>query len=289
MKFVQPSSIPELAQCLAQKSGPNCYLVSGCTDFLAKRNGKAWDAELLISLVNVPEMRVIKEREAVLLIGAACTHTQVEQHPLVCRYFPALAGACREVGSKQIRNRGTIGGSIGNASPAGDIYPVMIVLDARAVLLNSCGSFRSMPVEGVVLGKGNTALKQDEAIVAFELPLPNKNNLNAFVKLGDRTHVTISKINLAASVEVESDVLHHVKIAIGAIGKRAFFSTSSTVLEGKPLSSNLFPAFYQNLASEIRRSIPERASMPYKQQAVRGLADDLLAALMKQAENKFFI
>lgn len=286
MKFIQPSSILELVQALAQMSGPNCFFVSGCTDFLTKRNRTAWDAELLVSLVDVPELKTIEENDGVLSIGAACTHTQVEEHPLAARYFPALTGACGEIGSKQIRNRGTIGGSIANASPAGDIYPVLTVLGAQAVILDSSGSFRHIPIEDLVLGKERTALAYNEVIVSFELPLPAGNNLNAFVKLGDRSHVTIAKINLAVSAQVEDGVLHHVKTAIGAVGERAFASRASGVLEGRTLSRQLLPEFYESLSQDIQNSIPDRASMPYKRQAVRGIADDMLDQLIKQLENR---
>ena len=103
MIFLQPKSLPELASCLAQKPGKDAYLVSGCTDFLAKRNGKVWDAEMLISLTAVPELRRINSLAGKVSIGAACTHTQVETDALVQQYFPALSQACGNVGSRQHR------------------------------------------------------------------------------------------------------------------------------------------------------------------------------------------
>ena len=91
MIFLQPRSMPELASCLAQKQGRDAYLVSGCTDFLAKRNGKVWEAEMLISLTDVPELRRILLLAGKLSIGAACTHTQVETNALVQQWAAASA------------------------------------------------------------------------------------------------------------------------------------------------------------------------------------------------------
>lgn len=283
MRFLQPTTLAELADCLTQKQGENCHLIAGCTDFLAKRNNQAWEADLLVSLVNLPALKVIALQDGKLSIGAVCTHTQIEEHPLVKRYFPALSQACGNVGSKQIRNRGTIGGSIGNASPAGDMFPVLLTLGARAVLLNGAGVTRREPMEKL-------ALAGDEAILSFELPLPAVNNINSFIKLGDRPKVTIAKINLAVSMELEKGVIRNPMVCLGAVSRYAFpASDAMAVLDGKPLSEELFPVFSQVLSEEIRRSIPTRASMPYKSKAVRGLADTILADLICQAKEKSLI
>ena len=283
MNFLQPTTRSELARCLAEKPGEGRYLIAGCTDFLAKRNGTPWQAQLLISLVNLPEMKQIQLENGVLSIGAVCTHSQVEEAPLVRRYFPALAAACGNVGSKQIRNRGTVGGSVGNASPAGDIYPVLLVLGAQGVVLNSKDAVRRLPMEELISPQGTLALEEDEAILAFELPIPGENCLNAFAKLGERAHVTIAKISLAVSLELREGRMEHVRLALGAVARRAFLARSASALEGKHLSPQLLPGFFEALSQEIADSIPDRPSMPYKRQAVRGLADDLLRALLAQA------
>ena len=282
MTFLQPNTLPELARCLGEISGPDCHLIAGCTDFLAQRNNTSWDARLLISLVNLPELQDIHLDNNVLSIGAACTHSQVEEHPLVRQYFPALAAACGNVGSKQVRNRGTVGGSVGNASPAGDIYPVLLVLGAQGVVLNSKESVRRLPMEELVSPQGKLSLAEDEAITAFELPLPGPDNCNAFVKLGEQAHVTIAKISLAVSLTLREGKMEQVRLALGAVARRAFLARSAAALEGQPLSRDLLPAFFAALSAEIEASIPDRPSMPYKRQAVKGLADDLLAALMDQ-------
>lgn len=286
MTFLQPNTLPELARCLGEMSAPDCHLIAGCTDFLAQRNNTPWDAKLLISLVNLPELQDIHLNNHLLSIGAACTHSQVEEHLLVRQYFPALAAACGNVGSKQVRNRGTVGGSVGNASPAGDIYPVLLVLGAQGVVLNSKESVRRLPMEELVSPQGKLALAEDEAITAFELPLPGPGNCNAFVKLGEQAHVTIAKITLAVSLTLREGKMEQVRLALGAVARRAFLARSAAALEGQPLSRDLLPAFFAALSAEIEASIPNRPSMPYKRQAVKGLADDLLAALMDQAQAK---
>ncbi len=285
MNFFQPTTLPQLAQCLAEQAGPGCHLIAGCTDFLPQRNGTPWDARALISLVNLAELGQIRQENGLVSLGATCTHTQVEGHPLVRQYFPALAQACGSVGSTQIRNRGTVGGNVGNASPAGDLYPVLLVLGARGVVLSGNQAVRRLPMEQLVLPQGALALEPDEAIIAFELPVPSPGNLNAFVKLGERTHVTIAKISLSASLTLHEGRMEQVRLALGAVARRAFLSSSSSALEGKSLSKALLPELFDALSREVAASIPDRPSMPYKRQAVRGLADDLLSALLHQARD----
>lgn len=289
MKFLRPTCLTELAECLAGKP-EGTYLVAGCTDFLAKRNGKSWEAEALLSLTDVAEMKDIVLNGDKLSIGASCTHSHIEENELVRKYFPALALACGDVGSKQIRNRGTIGGNVGNASPAGDTFPVLRCLGAQAVLFNSKGEIRRLPMDELVLGIEKTALAADEVILAFELPVPAANNVNAFIKLGDRPKVTIAKINLAISLELENGIIRSPMVTLGAVAQCAFPAADAmAALDSRPLSRDLFPALAQALSDEIRRSIPTRASMPYKHKAVAGLADSILDILVQQAQAKGLI
>ena len=279
MRYLQPKTLPELAEALGQMT-ENSHLLAGCTDFLAKRNGTCWEADLLVSLSAMECLRRIGEQDGMLSVGALCTHTRVEEDPLVRKYFPALVQACGNVGSKQVRNRGTVGGSVGNASPAGDIYPVLLVLGAQAEILDSKGTVRRVPAEQVIRGMGKTALARDEAITAFLLPLPEAGAVSAFAKLGERAKVTIAKINLALSGKTENGCLKDVRVALGAVAEKAFLSEeAAAVLEGRPLEDLPVKEFGEVLSQIVRRSIPTRASMPYKNEAVRGLAEDLLKLL----------
>ena len=122
MIFVQPTSIIELAAALADKEGKT-ILAAGCTDILPGKIGRPWDADRIIDLTHVPQLQQIAVENNELFIGSCCTHAQIAENGLVRKYFEALAEACAQVGSVQIRNRGTIGGNVANASPAADTMP----------------------------------------------------------------------------------------------------------------------------------------------------------------------
>ena len=219
MNFFQPTNREELASALASLSGGS--IVAGCTDFLAQRNGKVWHADSILSLTEMQELKQIELAGDSLAVGAVCVHSQVAQSPLVRQYFPALAMACSQVGCAQIRNRGTLGGSIGTAE-----------------VMNSRGAVRTIPARELVLGKGKTALASDEAILRFLLPLPAEHEISAFGKIGERHQVTISKINLAVSAVVENGCIQSARAALGAVAPHAYLSEDAAAfLGGKPLTA----------------------------------------------------
>ena len=130
--------------------------------------------------------------------------------------------------------------------------------------MNSAGVTRRLPVDWLVTGVGKTALAEDEVIVAFEIPLPAENGLNAFVKLGERAKVTIAKISLAASMEVENGVISRPRIVLGAVSSKAILAAEpAATLCGWPLSMDRFEEFSEILGVEIEHSIPNRPTMPY--------------------------
>ena len=282
MNFFQPTNREELASALA--SLPGGSIVAGCTDFLAQRNGKVWHADAILSLTEMQELKNIEWNGDTLAVGAVCVHSQVAQSPVVRQYFPALAMACSQVGCAQIRNRGTLGGSIGTSSPAGDVYPPLLALCGVAEVMNSRGAVRTIPARELVLGKGKTALASDEAILRFLLPLPTEHEISAFDKIGERHQVTISKINLAVSAVVENGCIQSAR---AALAPHAYLSEDAAAfLGGKPLTAETGAALGDLLSSEVERVIAGRGSMPYKREAVRGLAQDVFARLIALAQER---
>ena len=281
--FYNPHTMAELHAALSAMP-EDSYIVAGCTDFLAKRNGKYWHADALVSVADIEEMKQIVRLPGKLGIGAACIHRYIADCPDVRQWFPGLADACGDVGSPQIRNRGTIGGSLGNSSPAGDMLPALLVLDASVVTFDREGRFRSVPLNDFVQPNGKTILQKGEVLARIDLPLPAKNRISAFSKLGERAYVTIAKINTAISLEVTEGIIRRPQVSLGAVARRAFFSADgAAALEGKPLNEETFDDLAQVLSREIANAIPTRESMPYKRDAIRGVVDNLRLLLEERA------
>ncbi|MBI4545340.1 MAG: FAD binding domain-containing protein, partial [Gemmatimonadetes bacterium] len=119
--------------------------LAGCTDLYVALNFGTLEGRRFLDLWALPELRRIERRDGVLSIGALATCTQLIRSRLVRQWLPILAAAAREVGGVQIQNRGTLGGNIANASPAGDTLPVLAAADADVVLRSASGASPSTP------------------------------------------------------------------------------------------------------------------------------------------------
>ena len=152
-------------------------------------------------------------RGDVLSIGALATHTDLITSPLVRRRIPMLVAAAREVGGVQIQNRGTLGGNVANASPAGDTLPVLAVADAIVVLRSAAGT-RRVPFNGFYTGYRQSVRRPDELIVGFEIPAIQGRQW--FRKVGTRAAQAISKVVIAGVAPAGR--AGGVRVALGSVG-----------------------------------------------------------------------
>lgn len=169
--------------------------MAGCTDLYVTLNFGTLTATRFLDLWRVKELRAIAVRGDVLSIGALATYTGIIGSPLVRRRLPMLVAAAREVGGVQIQNRGTIGGNVANASPAGDTLPVLAAADATVVLASASGQ-RRVPFTAFYLGYRKSVMRPDELIAALEVP--RVRGRQWFRKVGTRAAQAISKVVMAA-------------------------------------------------------------------------------------------
>jgi xanthine dehydrogenase small subunit len=169
--------------------------MAGCTDLYVSLNFGTLEGTRFLNLWRLDRLRAIEVRGDRLSIGALATYTDLIRSPIVNRRLPMLVAASREVGGLQIQNRGTLGGNVANASPAGDTLPVLAVAEATVVLRSAAG-VRRVPFAGFYTGYRKTAVRADELIVAFEIdPIRGRQ---WFRKVGTRAAQSISKVVMAA-------------------------------------------------------------------------------------------
>jgi xanthine dehydrogenase small subunit len=206
--LLQPRSLRD-ALAMLRDEGPLTPL-AGCTDLYVSLNfGTLRDARFL-NIWGIDALRGIAARGNVLSIGALATYTDIIRSPLVCKRLPMLAAAAREVGGVQIQNRGTIGGNVANASPAGDTLPVLAASDATVVLARA-GATRRVPFTAFYTGYRQSVRRADELIVAFEIPAVRGRQW--FRKVGTRAAQAISKVVMAAIDDRRSGP----RIALGSV------------------------------------------------------------------------
>ncbi|HUE88654.1 MAG TPA: FAD binding domain-containing protein [Vicinamibacterales bacterium] len=206
LSLLRPASLRDALHMLRDE-GP-LVPIAGCTDVYVNLHFGLAKEQRYIDLWPVPELRGIAADGAALRVGALTTYTELIQSALVRRRIPMLAAASREVGGRQIQHRGTIGGNIANASPAGDSLPVLAAADAM-IVLQSATAERRVPVTEFFTGYRQTVRHTDELIVAVEIP--KIEGRQYWRKVGTRRAQAISKVMCAA---VRGPV---VKVALGSV------------------------------------------------------------------------
>jgi xanthine dehydrogenase small subunit len=190
--LLQPRSLADALKMLRDE-GP-VVPMAGCTDLYVSLNFGTLADTRFLNLWRLEALRSIEVRGRVLAIGALATHTDLIRSRLVRARIPMLAAAAREVGGVQIQNRGTIGGNVANASPAGDTLPVLAAADAVVVLKSAAGT-RRVAFTSFYTGYRQSVRRPDELIVGFEIPAIEGRQW--FRKVGTRAAQAISKIVMA--------------------------------------------------------------------------------------------
>ena len=191
--LLEPKTLGTALKLLRTK-GPLTPL-AGCTDLYVTLNFGTLPATRFLDLSQLGPLKKIRAEGDTLVIGACATYSEIIRSKLVRRHLPMLALASREIGGPQIQNRGTLGGNIANASPAGDSLPVLAVADA-VVVLESVDGQRRVAFNAFYTGYRTSVRRPDELIVAIEIP--PLEGAQWFRKVGTRAAQAISKIVMAA-------------------------------------------------------------------------------------------
>ena len=277
--FFGPTTLKELLEEVALFDGSIAFLAGGTDLIIELKKGKK-KPQLVIDVSQIPELNGVHEESGFLHIGSATTFSQLARHTLVLEKGLCLAQAAQKIGSEQIRNRGTLGGNIASASPAGDCLPVLLVLEAMITLQNPDG-VRRLPLSQVLQGSGRTCLTPNELITGIDFPVLDGGYVSGFEKLGSRTAVTVAKLNLAAVIKVdqENHAITEARIAVGALGETAFrLPELEQNLVGE-INPFLLHHFEDMLTETVDNAISGRYSHPYKREAIRGLAEDMFVNL----------
>jgi CO/xanthine dehydrogenase FAD-binding subunit len=209
VEILTPHSLDEALALKAER--PNAVPIQGGTDLMVELNFDRARPEAILNLNEVAELRGWSRDNGSVRLGSGLTYTEAMEDELA-ELLPALAEASRTVGSPQIRNRGTIGGNLGTASPAGDALPPLLVEGAEVELAKT-GATRTVPLAEFLVGPKQNALAEDELIVAVRLT-PSKSR-QTFMKVGPRNAMVIAVCSLALAVDREAE---EIRAAYGSAG-----------------------------------------------------------------------
>ncbi len=255
----------------AKSENPALTLYAGGTDWMVNRRE---DAQLLF-LNAVPELMAIVDSPDALILGACCTYTEL----LESKKLPGiLRQAIVEVASPAIRNMGTMGGNICNASPAGDTLPPLYALDARVRLASVRGT-REIPLASFIRGVRKIDLAPDEILTSIVLPKQDFTQ-SYYKKVGARSAVAISKVSFAGLKRIEGGVITAIPMAFGSVAATVVRSpkTESALIGKTPAEASAMKADIAKLYDPLITPIDDqRSTAVYRKEVCLALLKDFLS------------
>ncbi|MCC5912065.1 MAG: xanthine dehydrogenase family protein subunit M [Clostridiaceae bacterium] len=266
----KPKDITEVLQLL-DKYKDKGKIIAGGTDLIIDLKERAIDPEVLIDIATLEELKGIAFKGSYIEIGAATTFAEMMDHVITKEKTPALVKAARSIGSPQIRNTATIGGNICNASPAADMLPVLLALDASIILKDLEGE-KTILLEQVLKGKGKIDIERNQLLSYVKFKAPVDGEGLSFEKLGFRKALAIAKIALGVFVEVENNKCKEIRIGSGAIHNRAIRESKiEDYFRGKILSDAVIEEGSELFQEEVRERLINRSSGEFKREAIKGI------------------
>ena len=282
-EYFKPDNLEQVHELIMSSPIP-AKVSAGCTDITIQLSQKDSPPTRLISLKNIRELSGIRQSEGGdIFIGATVSHADIAQSPLLMRVFPALAKASGLVAAPSIRNMGTIGGNICNASPSADTAPPLLAYDAKAVIWKSAAE-KIIPVDKMFVGPSASILKADEVLKGFVLK--SQNGLIAdFEKLGIRRAMEIALVNVCLAIQLnDNNVCKKIRIALGAVAPTPMRAKKAEAkITDRIISRSLITQTAETAMNEIAPITDIRASAGYRKKMVGALVKKILQHLSDMA------
>jgi CO/xanthine dehydrogenase FAD-binding subunit len=244
---------------------PEARFLQGGTDVMVELNFGRSRPDALVNLAELADLRGWSRDDGELRLGAGLTYTEA-MRPELADVFPALAEASRTVGSPQIRNRGTIGGNLGTASPAGDALPPLLAERARVEIASTRG-VRTLPLEEFLLGVKRSALEPDELVTSVRLR--PSGGAQTFMKVGPRNAMVIAICSLAVVVDADAGEV------------RASFGSAATTAKQVTVPLADAASLPERIADAASPIDDVRATAAYRRHALRVLAGRALERCLR--------
>jgi CO/xanthine dehydrogenase FAD-binding subunit len=256
--------------------------MAGGTDLLVQITGELGEPpDRVLDIWHLDELRGIRMESNALVLGALTTYSEMRRSPLIAEFLPAFAEAAATIGAAQIQNRGTIGGNAVNASPAGDMLPLLLATDAQLVLGSTHGE-RWVAAREFWPAYRRTVLVPNELLLRISIPLAGDRQIR-FRKIGTRRAQAISKVVMALAwqaSEVPDAPWRNVHLALGSVAATPIRAPATeAVLEGAAPSEATADRAASTLASELNPIDDVRSSTDYR----RAVASRVLHRLMREA------
>jgi len=258
-------------------------VIAGGTDLIiALRNGLL-RPEVLIDITHLSELRKIEERNGIISIGGAVTHSEISDSPIIRTYGRILSEAASQIGSPQIRNTGTIGGNVINASPAADTLPPLMVLEAMGKVVSKEGE-KEVPIDSLIQGPYRSTLLPHEILVSISFKKLPPHMKDSFIRLARRDGMAIARMSIAVLLQREGNRMKEVRISVGAITPTPQrMKEAESLLEDQPFDLERLRVASEKVSSEMVLRSGVRPSTSYKSPVVKAL---MMRAIQQAFENR---
>lgn len=262
-----PTSLGELSQLMLDN--PKARLLAGGTDIVLEITQMMKQLGTIVYVGNVPELQQFDEDSDKFTLGAALPYTQFT--PNIAAHYPEFGDMIERIGSLQVRNQGTLGGNVGNASPIGDTPPVLIALDAR-LNLRKGDDVRNIATEDYFVDYKVTSQQESEFIQSIEIPKPSANQHLKVYKISKRFDDDISAVLAAFNFTIENDTVTAARIAFGGMaGVPARAKACEAALIGKPWTQATVESAMSALAGDYTPMSDVRATKEYRMTVAQNL------------------
>jgi len=285
-EFLTTQKIEEALNYLDKFS--KVHILAGGTDLLVnlyKESPRLPDFDYLLDISNIPELKFLTLVDKFIEIGPLVTHSRLINEPFINNNFPVLVTAAQTIGSTQIRNRGTIGGNIVNASPAADLLPPLITLRAEVELTSKKGK-RVSSLEEFLAGPYKTELQANELLTKIKIPLLGDNYYTDFQKIGRRKALSIARLSLALVAKIDKKgIFHDTRVVPGsATPYPQSLPVTEEAINGKFIFDIDVEEIGKITSKEMVSITGERWSTPYKKPTIAVLIKRALKKIIKEAK-----
>ena len=242
LRYTRATSIDEAVRML-REGGETARVLAGGTDVIVQARERRRVIDLFVDIKHVPEVMALEyDPQRGLRIGAAVPLYRVYGDADVQRVYPALHAATHVIGGKAIQGRASLGGNLGNASPAADSIPAMMALDGVAEIAGPNGQ-REAPVDTFCVAPGRNVLQPGEFIVALRFPLPAPHSGQAWERFIPRNEMDIAVVNAACALTLSGDTVTAARIVLGAVAPTPIMAPSAAeALIGRRLTDETIAA-----------------------------------------------
>lgn len=267
LEYLNTKDFEEIFSAIEKTKGLAKFIAGG-TNIIPYMRAETMLPELLIDLNGLEDLKYIREKNGTITIGALTTISELVASEVIRNKCQILHSAANSLGSPLTRNRATIGGNLADASPAADMAPPLLALEASIQTKRGGGEGREIPLDKFFIGPNKTVLAEDELITQIRFSKPKDSARGIFIKLGLRNSLSISVVSIAVILDMERQVCQKARVALGAVAPtiiRAFHVESK--LEGGEINENIIQECAEIVKEEISPISDIRASAEYRRLA----------------------